>query len=413
MDTLLQNVAVREDGTIDLSELMRRLAERFVNDLMDIQVDELFGGVTPRNGYRERTLNTMVGPITLRIPKLREGTYFPSDVIRPYSRTDRALIGAIAEMYVNGVSTRKVEKVAAEMGFESLSSSQVSRMCATLDEEVAGLRSARFSGMRFPYLWLDATYMKCRENGHVANRAVVTAIAAGEDGSRQFVGLGVVDAESYASWKPFLLDLRRRGVDGVCCVTSDAHDGLVRAIREVFPGAAWQRCIVHFERNLADLAPGKGQKAKVLAAAKAVFKETDPAMVREAYRQAACELEGICPKAARAMEDAEPDVLAYLDFPQAHRTWLRTNNVQERANREIKRRAKVVQSFPSAESMIRLVGAVLVEVNEEWLAGSFIDKRSLQGVLRREQAHGAASDEVKAKAFTLVKAAIESAGRAA
>ena len=192
MDTLLQNVTFREDGTLDLNELMRRLVEGFVNDLMDIQVDELFGGVTPRNGYRERTLNTMVGPITLRIPKLREGTCFPSDVIRPYSRTDRALIGAIAEMYVNGVSTRKVEKVAAEMGFESLSSSQVSRMCATLDEEVAGLRSVRFSGMRFPHLWLDATYMKCRENGHVASRAVVTAIAAGEDGSRQLVGLGVV-----------------------------------------------------------------------------------------------------------------------------------------------------------------------------------------------------------------------------
>lgn len=413
MDTLLQNVTVREDGTIDLNELMRRLVERFVNELMDIQVEELYGGVTPRNGYRERILNTMVGPITLRIPKLREGTYFPSDIIRPYSRADRALVGAIAEMYVNGVSTRKVEKVAAEMGFEQLSSSQVSRMCATLDEEVAGLRSMRFSGMRFPYLWLDATYIKCRADGHVSNQAVVTAIAAGEDGSRQFVGLDVVDAESYASWKPFLLDLRRRGIDGVCCVTSDAHDGLVRAIQEVFPGAAWQRCIVHFERNLADLASGRDKRAKVLAASKAVFKETDPEMVREAYRQAASELESICPRAARAMEDAEPDVLAYLDFPQTHRVWLRTNNIQERANREIKRRTKVVQSFPSAESMIRLVGAVLVEVNEEWLAANFIDRRSLQGVLRREQARDSASEDVRAKAAILIKTAIEAAGRAA
>ena len=146
MDTLLQNIAIREDGTIDLNELMRRLIEGFVNNLMDVQVDELFGGITPRNGYRERTLATVVGPITLKIPKLREGSYFPNDVIRPYSRTDRALVCTIAEMYVNGVSTRKVEKVAAEMGFEQLSSSQVSRMCATLDEEVEGLRSARFSG---------------------------------------------------------------------------------------------------------------------------------------------------------------------------------------------------------------------------------------------------------------------------
>ena len=145
----------------------------------------------------------------------------------------------------------------------------------------------------------------------------------------------------------------------------------------------------------------------------AVFGEADPAMVREAYRQAACGLEAVCPKAARAMEDAEPDVLAYLDFPREHRTWLRTNNIQERANREIKRRARVVQSFPSAESMIRLVGAVLVEVNEEWLAGRFIDGRSLQGVLRREQAHGAASEEVRMKAIALIKAAIEAAGRAA
>ena len=413
MDTLLQNVTIREDGTIDLNELMRKLAESFINNLMDVQVDELYGGVTPRNGYRERTLNTMVGPIVLRIPKLREGTYFPSDVIRPYSRTDRALISAIAEMYINGVSTRRVEKVAAEMGFEQLSSSQVSRMCATLDEEVVGLRSARFSGMRFPYLWLDATYIKCRTNGHVANQAVVTAIAAGEDGSRQVVGLDVVDVESYASWKPFLLDLRRRGIDGVCCVTSDAHDGLVRAIQEVFPGAAWQRCIVHFERNLADLTSGKAQKAKVLAASKAVFRESDPAMVRETYRQAVSELEGICPKAARAMEDAEPDVLAYLDFPQVHRLWLRTNNIQERANREIKRRTKVVQSFPSEESMVRLVGAVLVEVNEEWLASNFIDKRSLQGVLKREQVRDVVSEEVRVKAITLIKSAIEAAGRAA
>ena len=412
MDTLLQNIAIREDGTIDLNELMRRLIEGFVNNLMDVQVDELFGGITPRNGYRERTLATVVGPITLKIPKLREGSYFPNDVIRPYSRTDRALVCTIAEMYVNGVSTRKVEKVAAEMGFEQLSSSQVSRMCATLDEEVAGLRSARFSGVRFPYLWLDATYIKCRTNGHVANEAVVTAIAAGEDGSRQFVGLGVVDVESYASWKPFLLDLRRRGVDGVCCVTSDAHDGLVRAIREVFPGAAWQRCIVHFERNLGDLASGTAQKSQVLAAAKAVFGESDPAMVRAAYRQAAAELEGICPKAARAMEDAEPDVLAYLDFPQTHRTWLRTNNIQERANREIKRRTKVVQSFPSEESMLRLVGAVLVEINEEWLAGNFIDKKTLQGVLRREE-HDVVSDDIKTKAFILIRTAIETAGRAA
>ena len=185
----------------------------------------------------------------MRIPKLREGTYFPDELIRPYSRVDRAVIAAVKEAYVRGLSTRKIEKAADALEFGSLSPSRVSRMTADLDEEVEALLSMDFRGAEFPYLWLDATYVNCRDEGHVQSKGVVTAIACDTDGNRRFVGFGVVDTESAPSWKAFLRGLRRRGVSGVRCVVSDAHEGLASAVREVFNGATWQRCIVHLERD--------------------------------------------------------------------------------------------------------------------------------------------------------------------
>ena len=387
MDTVqekeaFKNLPFREDGTIDINEMMRRELEHMVNQIMDWQADELRGEGNRRNGYRERKLVTVLGEITMRIPKLREGTYFPDELIRPYSRVDRAMVAIVKEVYVRGLSTRKIEKAANALEFASLSPSRVSRMTAELDEEVAALNAARFDGMAFPYLWLDATYLSCRDEGHVQSKGVVTTIACGEDGSRRFVGFGVVDTESAVSWKAFMRGLRRRGVTGVKCVVSDDLEGLVQAIAEVFQGAAWQRCIVHLERNVAGWFSKKEEKLTAIAAMKAVFAERDPQLVRAAYRQAAERIAQLKAHAGELLEDAEADALAYLDFPYEHHVRLRTNNVQERANEEIKRRTKVVGVFPSVESMMRLVGSVLIDVNEEWLEMNFIDAASLKGVCR-------------------------------
>lgn len=378
-----------------------------VNQIMDWQADELCGEGNRRNGYRERKLATVLGEITMRIPKLREGTYFPDELIRPYSRVDRAMVAIVREVYVRGLSTRKIEKAADALGFAGLSPSRVSRMTSDLDEEVAALNARCFEGAAFPYLWLDATYLRCRDEGHVRSRGVVTAIACGDDGSRRFVGFDVVDAESAASWKAFLRGLRKRGVTGVRCVVSDDHEGLVQAIAEVFQGAAWQRCIVHLERNVAGWFPKKEDKAVATAAMKAVFAERDPRLVRAAYRQAAERIAQLKARAGELLEDAEADALAYLDFPYEHHVRLRTNNVQERANEEIKRRTKVVGVFPSAESMMRLVGSVLIDVNEEWLGASFIDAASLKDVRRSERDEEPIPEDVVELARIRVAAAIE------
>lgn len=403
----LRNLPLREDGMVDLNEMMRRELESMVNQIMDWQADELCGEGNRRNGYRERKLATVLGEITMRIPKLREGTYFPDELIRPYSRVDRAMVAIVREVYVRGLSTRKIEKAADALGFAGLSPSRVSRMTSDLDEEVAALNARRFEGAAFPYLWLDATYLRCRDEGHVRSRGVVTAIACGDDGSRRFVGFDVVDTESAASWKAFLRGLRKRGVTGVRCVVSDDHEGLVQAIAEVFQGAAWQRCIVHLERNVAGWFPKKEDKAVATAAMKAVFAERDPRLVRAAYRQAAERIAQLKARAGELLEDAEADALAYLDFPYEHHVRLRTNNVQERANEEIKRRTKVVGVFPSAESMMRLVGSVLIDVNEEWLGASFIDAASLKDVRRSERDEETIPEDVVELARIRVAAAIE------
>lgn len=419
MDTLqenelLKNLPFREDGTIDLTELARRQLEAMLNQIMDWQADELCGEGNRRNGYRERGLLTPLGKITMRIPKLREGTYFPDELIKPYSRVDRAMVALVKEAYVRGLSTRKIERAADALEFGSLSPSRVSRMTADLDEEVEALNAERFDGMAFPYLWLDATYLSCRDEGHVQSKGVVTAIACGEDGSRRFVGFDVVDTESAVSWKAFLLGLRRRGVQGVRCVVSDAHEGLVQAVAEVFQGAAWQRCIVHLERNVAGSFSRKEDRAVATAAMKAVFAEREPQLVRAAYRQATERIGRIRPRVGELLEDAEADALAYLDFPREHHVRLRTNNIQERANEEIKRRTRVVNVFPSVESMRRLVGSVLIDVNEQWLGMGFIDASSLKGVTRSGADARPIPADVMERARACVEAAIEERlGRAA
>lgn len=384
MNTLLElshdqktnTVALRDDGTIDLNATAKTLLENLLNTVMDEQAREL--GV-PRNGYRHRSLDTTLGKITLKIPKLRSGSYFPDDIVSRWSRTDTALASAICEMWVAGISTRKVEKALSELGVEQLSKSRVSRLAESLDFEVDQLRNENLSYTSWPYLWLDATSVNCRDAGRVRQKALVTAVALNKDGARRIVGIEGVDVESYISWRSFLLSLRKRGLFGVELVISDSHQGLVRAIKEVFSGCSWQRCIAHFERNVLDTCTRKKNGQAALAAIKQAFKQTNPTLVRAGYERAIELVSEVDKKSANLLEDAEAEVLTYLDFPLEHHRWIRTNNVQERMNEEIKRRTKVVVVFPSVESAIRLVGAVCCEQNDAWLSGrGFIDKATLQ-----------------------------------
>lgn len=413
MNTLPDAMPKHDDGMVDLRELGRTLVETLVNEIMAAQADMACEDGNTRNGYRERKLTTSVGEITMKIPKLRMGSYFPEEMIKRYSRTDRAVVAAVAEMYATGISTRKVEKVARRLGVERMSASQVLRMCKALDAEVCNLQKRRFKDLDFFYLWLDATYLKYRDAGHVESVAVVTAIACGSDGYRRFVGFDCVDTESYVSWKTFLADLRSRGIRNVRCVSSDAHSGLKRAIQEIFTQAAWQRCIVHLERNVCSLLKTRRQRAMAGKAMQAVFKQSDPVMVREAYHVAIDEMGKFSAAAAQLLEEVKADALAYLDFPVEHRRRLRTNNVQERANREIKRRSRVVQVFPSTKSLIRLIGAICCEIDEDWSLRCYIGPDSL-GVLKEESKPAKpikATEEDKQRATRLIAVAMESVGQ--
>ena len=358
-----------EDGSVNLRELMRRIAEDVVNAIMDAEADQpCAGGANSRNGYRERNLVTCVGDITMRIPKLRSGSFFPED----------AVVSTVAEMYATGTSTRKVQRIAEKLGISRLSKDQVSAIAKDLDADVAELMGRDLSDARTPYLWLDATYVKCRRDGRVASTAVVTAIGCDEGGWRRVLGLSAVDTESYDSWLGFLRRIRGRGVHGVQLVTSDAHKGLVGAIEEVFQGASWQRCAVHLMRDCMREAGSRQLKKRVGRIMSPVFRAKDAATARAMYHVACDMLRDCCPKAAEVAEEAEPDALAYLAFPPAHWKRLRTNNVQERANREIKRRSRVVQVFPSERSLERLVGAVMCEQDEQWSASRYFAYDKMQ-----------------------------------
>lgn len=366
------------DGMVDIQSLLRLLAEQVVNAIMDEEADQLCGdGANSRNGYRDRTLETCVGTLNLRIPKLRTGSFFPEDVLERYQRVDRALVAAVAEMYATGTSTRKVQRIAEKMGIERLGRDRVSAIAASLDAEIADLADGPLGARAIPYIWLDATYVKCRRGGRVASTAVVTAIGCDESGWRRVLGISVVDTESYESWLGFLRKLRDRGATGTELVVSDAHKGLVRAIGEVFQGAAWQRCAVHLMRDCMREAGSWQLRRRVGRIVSPVFRARDAATAVAMYHVACEMLEECCPRAARVMEEAEADALAYLDFPPSHWKRLRTNNVQERANREIKRRSRVVQVFPSEGSLLRVVGAVMCDQAETWSTSRCFSERKM------------------------------------
>ena len=414
-------------GASSLCDMMNTTMAAVPDEIMSIQADEACGAeygarsdrrVNSRNGYRSRRLDTTVGTLDLRIPKPGSGSYFPTDLLERYSRTDRALAAAVAETCATGTSTRKVEKVAAKFGVESLSKDQVSRLCAVIDGEVDAFLARDWSAMRFAYLFLDATYVRCRVSGRVRSEALVTAIGVGDDGRKHFVGLACANAESYASWRGFLQDLEGRGVRNVRLVTSDAHDGLVRAIREVYPEATWQRCIVHARRDVLAKIDGREAQRRARAVMSPIFGESDPTLVRAPCHEAVDELASFAPDASRVLEDAEVDALAYLSFPREHRIKIRTNNVQERMNCELKRRTKVVQTFPSTGSVLRLLGGIVDEVNADWASENlFMSKESLRPVLGLERAENriegfAPSEEVRKRAEVIMMVALDEYAKA-
>ena len=389
----------------DAREFACRVLGGVMNALMDSEAQQMCGASrnersdgreNSRNGYRPRSLKTAVGDVELEIPKLRHGTYYPEGMLARWSRVDTSVAAIVQEMYVCGVSTRKVERVASRLGISSLSSSEVSSLCSDLDAEVAEFRRRDLSGTPCCYLWLDATYMSCRVGSSVVSQGVVTAIGLDDTGHKRFVGVDCVDTESHAGWKAFLSGLRARGVDGVRLVVSDAHEGLAKAIAETFQGAAWQRCVTHLMRNVAGRIHRKDDQRKAREAMKAVFAQKSPVLVRACYQEATEEVLKISRAAGNVLLEAEEAALAYLAFPATHRTKIRTNNVQERANREIKRRTRVVQGFPSRESLIRLVGAALIEADEEWSARCVISRPSLAHAWKAQEREAPGEAEVLA-----------------
>ena len=361
----------------DLSEFGREVLRLAANLLMSAEADAACGAAygerggsrtNSRNGYRSRSLKTALGDVELDVPKLRRGTYYPESVLTRWSRVEASLAALVAGACVDGVSTRGMELLAQELGVASMSSSEVSRLAAGLDAQVDELRCRRLDDQRYCYLWAGATYVRCRVAGRSVSQAVVTAIALGEDGRKRLVGLDCVDTESYGDWRAFLASVRARGLSGLVLCVSDDHAGLVRALSEVFQGCAWQGRAVHLQRNLSAKVRSAKNERLVRELAKAVFAEGDALVCRAAYRGALEAMraagEAGC---ADLLEAAEGDALQYLSLPPEHWRRVRTNNVQERANREIKRRYRSVQSFPSRESLLRLLGAVLLEEEDDWL----------------------------------------------
>jgi transposase-like protein len=354
-----------------------------------------------RNGYRERPWDTRVGTIPLRVPRVRDGSYFPA-LLEPRRRAERALVAVIQEAYVHGVSTRRVDEVVQALGLQGISKSQVSRLCQELDAEVERFRLRRLLPP-YPYVWVDATYVKVRQDGRVSSMAVVVAIGVTAGGEREVLGLEVGPSEEGAFWVQFLRGLLARGLSGVQLVISDAHRGLKAAIGAVLQGASWQRCRVHFVRNALALVP-KSAAQMVAATIRTVFVQPDAATAREHWRRVSDSFRSRFPKLSDLLDEAEEDVLAYLCFPAEHWKQIWSNNPLERLNREIKRRTDVVGIFPNEAAVVRLVGAVLAEQHDEWQ----VSRRYFSAESLAKLTHKPALENTGAR--TLVAAAIRQEG---
>lgn len=359
-------------------DLLRAMVKEFAEALMSADADAVCGAgygersperVNRRNGYRERDWDTRVGSIELAVPKLREGSYFPDWLLQPRRRAEQAFVSVIADAYLAGVSTRRVEKLVQQLGVERMSKSQVSRLAKSLDQIVEDFRTRPLDGAPYAYVTLDALVVKCREGGRTVNVCVVHAVGVNRDGFRESLGLDVVTSEDGAAWLAFIRGLVARGLSGVKLVSSDAHPGLVDSIASTLPGACWQRCRTHFMRNLLTRVP-KSAQSFVAAMVRTIFAQPDADMVREQHRRIVDQLETRFPDAAALLAEAESDLLAFTGFPKEHWRQLWSNNSLERLNKEIRRRTDVVGIFPDRPSVIRLVGAVLAEQNDEWAVAS-------------------------------------------
>ncbi|WTG53946.1 IS256 family transposase [Actinacidiphila glaucinigra] len=357
-------------------ELVRSVAERMLQELIDAETAAKIGAewnehtdtrTNYRNGHRDKTLTTQAGDLELAIPKLRAGSFFPS-LLERRRRIDQALYAVIMEAYVHGVSTRSVDDLVVALGADTgISKSEVSRICAALDKQLTAFRTRPLDHTRFPYIYLDATYCKARVNHQIASRAVVIATGITEDGGREVLGVMVGDSETEAFWTEFLRHLRERGLSGVRLVLADHHTGLVNAIRKVMIGAAYQRCRVHFLRNVFGVIP-KDAGEMVAATIRTIFAQPGQSAVRAQVDTVADMLGGQFPKVKQMLLEAKDDLTAFAAFPERHWKKIQSTNPLERINREIKRRTDVVQVFPNDDALLRLVTAVLFEMHDEWIA---------------------------------------------
>ncbi|MDP2314034.1 MAG: IS256 family transposase [Pseudomonadota bacterium] len=387
------------DPHVHAPELFRKLAEGLPQDffrqtlvkaltqVMEAEVSALcaaaYGTRTDerqnsRNGYRERELETRLGTVPLEIPRVRQGTYFPS-FLEPRRRWEQAFVNVVSEAYVLGVSTRKVEELMQAMGAKGVTRSEVSRMSTTLDADAKVFRE-RPLDRAYPYIWLDALYVKVREGGRTISKAVLVATAVAVTGEREIIGVDVAAGEMESCWKAFLEALVKRGMKGVQMVISDAHAGLRKAIASVLIGTTWQRCSVHFLRNVLALLPRSAQRLAA-GAFRTAFDQSNLASAKEFFGKAIQLLETKHPKAADCAREGEEDVLAYMSFPELHWRQIRSTNPLERLNREIRRRTDVIAIFPNDASLLRLVTMLLVEQHDEWSVGRrYFSIESMQAV---------------------------------
>jgi len=376
-ESAFSELAARLAGTDPtLTTSLRDILAAALQELIEAELTAVIGAApgertadrtAQRNGHRSKLLSTPAGDIEVGIPKLRTGSFFP-ELLEPRRRVDRALWAVIMTAYITGTSTRKVDDLVKALGCDTgISKSSVSRICTAIDADVAVLRTRRLDHQPFVYVWLDATYVHVREHRHVTSKAIVIATGLRADGHREVLGLDVGDSENEPFWREFLTSLTDRGLSGVRLVISDAHAGLTKAIARCFQGAGWQRCRVHAMRNLLAAANHR-HRPMIAALIRTVFAQPDAATARTQLRAVVDQLAPYAPAVAERLQAMEDDVLAYTAFPTAHWSKIWSNNPIERLNRELKRRTDVVGIFPNKESVIRLVGALLVEINDEMIA---------------------------------------------